>query len=164
MPTVAGVPTVLMSYVGEQLAAGWSVSVACPPDGWLAEAAANAGARLLSWPATRAPGPRVAGETYRLARLIASERPDIVHLHSSKAGLAGRLAIRGRYPTVFQPHAWSFLALEGASRLAAVRWEQFAARWTDAIVCVSKSERVVGAIHGVRASTCVIPNAVDFAK
>jgi glycosyltransferase involved in cell wall biosynthesis len=164
MPTVAGVPTVLLSLVEEQLAGGWSVSVACPPEGWLAAAAAKAGAHVLSWPATRAPGPRVVGETYRLARLIASERPNVVHLHSSKAGLAGRLAIRGRYPTVFQPHAWSFLALQGPPRLAAVRWEQFAARWTDAIVCVSNSERLVGAMNGVRAPTYVIANAVDCAK
>ena len=36
---------------------------------------------------------------------LRSVRPDVVHLHSSKAGLAGRLAIRGGVPTVFQPHA-----------------------------------------------------------
>src|SRR5690348_8518603 len=108
VPTVAGVPTVLLGYVKDQLARGYAVFVACPPDGWLAAAAAEAGATVLCWNAAREPGARVAGETFHLAQLIWSTRPHVVHLHSAKAGLAGRLAVRGRRPTVFQPHAWSF--------------------------------------------------------
>src|SRR5690348_4943758 len=123
VPTVAGVPTVLLGYVKDQLSKGYSVSVACPPDGWLATAAAEAGATVLVWNAARKPGAPVAGETLHLARLIGSARPQLVHLHSAKAGLAGRLAIRGRRPTVFQPHAWSFLAVEGRARVAAAAWE-----------------------------------------
>ena len=164
MPTVAGVPTVLLGYVKDQLAKGYSVSVACPPDGWLAMAAAEAGARVFSWRAARAPGPRVAGETLRLAHFIAAARPHLVHLHSAKAGLVGRLAVRGRRPTVFQPHAWSFLAVEGPARFAAVEWERFAVRWTDALVCVSNAEQHIGAMHGVHATTWVIPNGVDCAR
>jgi glycosyltransferase involved in cell wall biosynthesis len=164
VPTVAGVPTVLLGYVKDQLARGYSVSVACPPDGWLATAAAEAGARVFCWRATRAPGARVTAETLRLAHLIGSARPHLVHLHSAKAGLAGRLAVRGRRPTVFQPHAWSFLAVEGPARVAAVEWERFAVRWTDALICVSHAERDVGAMHGVHAATHVIPNGVDCAR
>ena len=163
VPTVAGVPTVLLGYVKDQLAKGYDVSVACPPDGWLAAAAAEAGATVLCWNAAREPGARVVGETFHLARLIGSVRPHVVHLHSAKAGLAGRLAVRGRRPTVFQPHAWSFLAVEGRTRVAAAQWERFAVRWTDAVVCVSKAERHVGAMYGVHAPTWVIPNGVDCA-
>jgi glycosyltransferase involved in cell wall biosynthesis len=161
MPTTAGVPTVLLGYVMDQLERGWSVSVACPSDGWLAAAAAEAGAQVLPWAATRAPGPGVARETARLAQLIGSQDPDLVHLHSAKAGVAGRLAVRGRRATVFQPHAWSFLAVDGAVRAATVRWERFAARWTDALVCVSEAEKQAGLDAGVRAWTRVIPNGVD---
>ena len=164
VPTVAGVPTVLLGYVKDQLAKGYSVSVACPPDGWLAAAVAEAGARVLCWNAAREPGAQVAGETFHLARLIRSARPHVVHLHSAKAGLAGRLVVRGRRPTVFQPHAWSFLAVDGRARVAALEWERFAVRWTDALVCVSNAERQVGAIHGVHAATWVIPNGVDCAS
>ena len=164
VPTVAGVPTVLLGYLKDQLARGYLVSVACPPDGWLATAAVEAGATVFCWRATRAPGPRVAGETLRLVRLIEATRPHVVHLHSAKAGLAGRLAIHGQRPTVFQPHAWSFLAVEGPARLAAVEWERFAVRWTDALVCVSNAERQIGVSHGVQAATWVIPNGVDCAS
>jgi glycosyltransferase involved in cell wall biosynthesis len=160
MPTVAGVPTILLGYVEDQLARGWSVSVACPPDGWLASAAGFAGAKVLDWPARRSPGPSTLAETRRLSRLIESEAPELVHLHSAKAGLAGRLALRRRVPTVFQPHAWPFLAVNGPLRVAALAWEQWAMRWTDALICVSEAERVTGVRYGVRGPTWVVPNGV----
>jgi hypothetical protein len=47
--------------------------------------------------------------------VVEEVRPDLVHAHSAKAGLAGRLAVRGRIPTVFQPHAWSFEAVGGVT-------------------------------------------------
>ena len=62
------------------------------------------------------------GRNGQLARIIRSADPDLVHLHSSKAGLAGRLALRGRLPTVFQPHSWSFEAVGGVVRRAAIVW------------------------------------------
>jgi glycosyltransferase involved in cell wall biosynthesis len=163
MPTVAGVPTILLGYVEDQLARGWSVSVACPPSGWLATAAGFAGAKVLEWPAQRSPGPATLAETRRLRRLIESEAPELVHLHGAKAGLAGRLALRRQVPTVFQPHAWPFLAVNGPIRLAAVAWERWAMRWTDTLICVSEDERDAGVRHGVRGPTCVVPNGVDRA-
>jgi glycosyltransferase involved in cell wall biosynthesis len=164
VPTVAGVATALLGYVTDQVERGWTVTVACPPDGWLAAATTSVGAQVLPWPATREPGPGIVQETVRLSRLVASANPDVVHLHSAKAGLAGRLALRGRRPTVFQPHAWSFLAATGVIRAASVRWERFAARWTDGLVCVSDGEKAAGLAHGVHARTWVIPNGVDCAE
>ncbi|MDQ1715439.1 MAG: hypothetical protein QOC60_1384, partial [Frankiaceae bacterium] len=72
MPTAAGVPAVVVGYVAAQVARGWSVSVACPEHGWLPTAATAAGAHVVPWAASRSPGPQVAGETARLARLIAA--------------------------------------------------------------------------------------------
>jgi glycosyltransferase involved in cell wall biosynthesis len=165
MPTAAGVPAVLVSYIQKQVAAGWVVYVACPATGRLPGAAADLGARVLRWQAVREPGPTVAAETLQVQRIVAATRPDVVHLHSAKAGLAGRLAIRRRYPTVFQPHAWSFQAASGVTSIAARHWEQLAIRWTDALVCVSAAERRVGTVNGIAgAPTWVIPNNVDYTK
>jgi glycosyltransferase involved in cell wall biosynthesis len=72
-----------------------------------------------------------------------------VHLHSAKAGLCGRLVLRGRYITVFQPHGWSFLAVGGLQHFLARVWEGFAARWTDALICVSEDERTIGQSAGI---------------
>lgn len=156
-PTSGGVAVVTAQLVADQVAAGYDVHLACPSDGGLA----SAGGTYHRWEATRSPGPSVAGETRRLAAVVRSVAPDLVHLHSSKAGLAGRLAIRGRVPTVFAPHAWSFLAARGPQRRAALAWERLAARWTDALVAVSDDELAVGRAHGIKGTAYVVPNGVD---
>src|SRR4029453_19589491 len=69
------------------------------------------------------PGLSRGSEMHRLAQIVRENRPNLVHLHSSKAGLAGRLALRGRLPTIFQPHGWSFEAVRGPVRTATVIWE-----------------------------------------
>lgn len=161
-PTTEGVAVMAAALVRDQVARGWDVAVACPPGGDLPGWALEAGARHLGWRATREPGLSVAGETRRLRHLVAQEGPALVHLHSSKAGLAGRLAVRGRRPTVFQPHAWSFLAVTGAQRRGATAWERFAVRWTDAVVAVSEAELEAGRSAGVRGLGVVIPNGIDL--
>jgi glycosyltransferase involved in cell wall biosynthesis len=118
----------------------------------------------IAWDAARSPGGSVAGETRRLARIIRNYEPDVVHLHSAKAGLCGRLVLRGRTPTVFQPHVWSFQAVTGALRAAAIGWERRAARWTQALVCVSEAERRLGESKSVDARYRVIPNGVDLMR
>lgn len=80
--------------------------------------------------------------------MIGRLRPDVLHAHSAKAGLAGRLAVRGGVPTVFQPHAWSFDAVGGATAALALRWERFGARWADRVLCVSEAERRAGEAEG----------------
>jgi glycosyltransferase involved in cell wall biosynthesis len=148
--------------VADQLARGWRVGVACPPDGPLRASVRGAGAEHHRWPAGRDPGPRAAVETIRLARILRASSPDLVHLHSSKAGLAGRLALRRRRATVFQPHAWSFLAVGGALRAGALAWERRAASWADAVVCVSEGERRIGDDAGLTAALRVVPNGINL--
>jgi hypothetical protein len=119
-PTTEGVARAVLGLLPRQLAHGYRVFVGCPAGGELAEMAGRAGAEHVVWEAVRDPLRSVA-DVIELSRIVDQVRPDIVHLHSSKAGLAGRLALRGRLPTVFQPNAWSFLALTGAARSAAGR-------------------------------------------
>ncbi|PYC65766.1 glycosyl transferase family 1 [Streptomyces tateyamensis] len=162
-PVDGGVARVVTDLVRGQRAAGHRVLVACPSGGRLAPAAKAAGAEHLDWPARRSPGPSVPAETARLRRLVRQAAPDLVHLHSAKAGLAGRLAVRGRVPTVFQPHAWSFAAATGALATASTRWERYAARWAAAVLCVSERERADGLAAGIEAAYTVVPNGVDLA-
>ncbi len=161
VPTTGGVATVATSYVRDQVERGWNVTVACPSDGHLGYAAREAGATVRWWRAS-GQGGSLAGEVVRLSRIVAETGPDVIHLHSGKAGLAGRLVVRDRIPTVFQPHAWSFLdALSGVQR-ASLRWERYAARWTTELVCVSTTERQLGESLGVHAPTTVLPNGIDL--
>ncbi|NEB12191.1 glycosyltransferase family 4 protein, partial [Streptomyces coelicoflavus] len=162
-PVDGGVARVVTDLTRAQLAAGMRVAVACP-DGNLADRLRSLGADVRNWPATRSPGPALVPEVRRLVRVLEDVRPDLVHAHSAKAGLAGRLAVRGRIPTVFQPHAWSFEAVGGAAGLLALGWERWAARWAARTVCVSEAERLRGVRAGLRGPWSVVPNGIDLTR
>ena len=161
-PVDGGVPRVVVDLLRGQAEDGHRVLLACPAEGPLAAAAAAVGATVLPWSAVRSPGPGLPGEVGALRRLIAGCAPDLVHLHSSKAGLAGRLALRGALPTVFQPHAWSFAAVTGPLALLSRGWERLAVRWTDRLLCVSEAERAEGVAAGLRGTWALAPNGVDL--
>ena len=161
-PTSAGVANVVASQIRDQVARGWDVHVASPTAGDLQAAVKQEGASHHRWEAVRAPGPSTATETLAISRIVSRVRPDILHLHSAKGGLAGRLAGRGRIPTIYMPHGWSFSAVTGRMRQATISWERQAARWTDLTVCVSRAELALGRYHkclGQR--SVVVPNGVD---
>ncbi|GAB7190009.1 glycosyltransferase [Kineococcus sp. NUM-3379] len=162
-PTTEGVARCVIDLVRDHVTRGWDVGVACPTGGDLATAALSAGAQVFPWAADRSPGPTVPGEARRLHHIVQRFDPLVVHLHSAKAGLVGRLAMRGHRPTVFQPHAWSFLAVTGPLRKATEYWERAALRWTDRVVCVSESERGQASGSGLRLDdrAVVVPNGVD---
>jgi glycosyltransferase involved in cell wall biosynthesis len=158
------VPRAAASLVADQVRRGFQVLVACPAASELGLLAEDAGAEPVRWEASRAPGPSVPRETRALASIVARTAPDLVHLHSAKAGLAGRAAVRGRRPTVFQPHAWSF-EVGGPQRLPALAWERFAARrWTDVVLCVSAAERRRAEEAGVRGRFVTVPNGIDLER
>ncbi|MEU9158321.1 glycosyltransferase [Streptomyces sp. NPDC048417] len=159
-PVEGGVARVVLDLTKAQLTAGLRVTVACP-GGELAEAARELGAEVRGWRADRSPGAGLRDEVRRLGRLLDEVRPELVHAHSAKAGLAGRLAVRGRVPTLFQPHAWSFEAVGGVTAALALRWERFGARWAHRVVCVSEAERATGVRAGIRARYAVVPNGID---
>jgi glycosyltransferase involved in cell wall biosynthesis len=162
-PVVDGV-AVVVADLAEYLAGhSMQVAVACPAHGYLPDRLRSSGIEHLDWEAGREPGRSTVGETRALARLIAGYKPDVVHLHSSKAGLAGRLAMRGRRPTVFSPHAWSFYHLSGAMRTVALTWERVGARWTDVVLCGSVEEAQVGEELGIHGRYEVIPNISGIA-
>ncbi|WP_428815088.1 glycosyltransferase [Streptomyces albus subsp. chlorinus] len=163
-PVEGGVARVVADLAAAQVRAGWSVVVACPAGGVLEREASAAGARTARWRAVREPGMRVAAEVYGVRRLMGEVRPDLVHAHSAKAGLAARLALRGRVPTVHQPHAWSFEAAAGRTARLARSWERYAARWADRVLCVSEAERETGTAAGVTARWAVVRNGVDLTR
>lgn len=163
-PVEGGVARVVTDLVAAQVAAGLRVTVVCPEGSTLTDSLRAPDCTVLRWDATRAPGPRLPGEVGRLARLVRDVRPDLVHAHSAKAGLAARLAVHGRLPTVFQPHAWSFEAADGVVARLALGWERFGARWATRVVCVSEAERRTGERYGITAAWRVVPNGVDTGR
>lgn len=58
-----------------------------------------------------------------IKRIIKEEKPDIVHLHSSKAGILGRIAISGRKVKMFyNPHGFAFLKKDDSKLKRIIYW------------------------------------------
>lgn len=161
-PADGGAAAYVAAAAADQRARGWRVAVAGPPA--LRETLARQDILLLPWQAGRTPGAATAAEVRRVRHLVRAFRPDLLHLHSAKAGLAGRLAVRGAVPTLFQPHGWSWLAAAGGSARAARVWERYGVRWTAATVCVGTGEARAGRREGVGGTFTVIRNGVDLAR
>jgi glycosyltransferase involved in cell wall biosynthesis len=100
-----------------------------------------------------------------LVRLCRRIRPDIVHAHSSKVGILGRLAaaFAGVPIRIFTVHGWAFAAYRGLPGRLYLWIERLVRRLTTSVVCVAHSERD----RGLAARTCdpsrtiVVHNAVD---
>jgi glycosyltransferase involved in cell wall biosynthesis len=162
-PSDGGVAFCAASLAQDQVARGWSVGVATP-DRARTKGVRESGAHHYVWNARRDPGVHVVAESRRLRSIVAAFDPDVVHLHSAKAGLCGRLVVRGRRPTIYQPNGWSFYAVDGAVRRVTVAWERFAARWSTCTVCVSHDERTAAERLGFRAAWSTIHNGVDIER
>jgi glycosyltransferase involved in cell wall biosynthesis len=85
------------------------------------------------------------------ARLIRSSGVELVHTHTSKAGVIGRLAARAAgVPSIFTAHTWCFA--EGTSwkwRLAGIPAERVAGWFSSAIINVSDANRELAQHHGI---------------
>jgi glycosyltransferase involved in cell wall biosynthesis len=79
----------------------------------------------------------------RIDRLLQARRPDLVHVHSAKAGALGRIAARRRgVPAVYSPHCFAFVGPVSAGRRAfATAVERRLGARTAAIVCACEAER-----------------------
>jgi glycosyltransferase involved in cell wall biosynthesis len=111
------------------------------PEGSLLDRARHSGVPLIVLPELiRSIRPATDLNCYRkLVRMLRELNPDIVHTHSSKAGILGRLAAsRLRVPVVHTIHGAAFHY--GQSPLAYrtyVGLEKLVARWTDRFISVA---------------------------
>jgi glycosyltransferase involved in cell wall biosynthesis len=100
-----------------------------------------------------------------LSRLLRNEHFDIIHTHSSKAGILGR--VLGRLTTsakiIHSPQGFYFLGSSGMGRRFYLSLERIAGRLTDQLVALSASERDVAIQYGIapQERVALIENGVD---
>jgi glycosyltransferase involved in cell wall biosynthesis len=139
------------------------------PEGSLIEEGRRRGAEIVVEPALRRalhPGADAVA-FLRLARRIRRGAFDVVHTHSSKAGILGRWAARwvGTPLVVHTVHGWSFHAHQPAwQRSLFVALERSAARCADRLVAVSERDVGKGLAAGIgsAAKYTVVRSAIDM--
>lgn len=99
-----------------------------------------------------------------LRRHTIALRPDIVHLHSSWAGVYGRVVRLPATRVVYQPHCFAF---EDTTRPVLHRAifssaERFLGRNTDVVATVSERERFLGHRMAPKARVVLVPNRSDL--
>ena len=119
--------------------------IATGEDGFLCEEAASLGVPVRRIPHLMQPiSPwndlRALGE---IIDTIRREAPDLVHAHTSKAGLLARLAARRTgTPAVFTAHTWSFAdGISTGRRWLTIPLERFAAGLGGKIISVSQANK-----------------------
>ncbi|KIS04342.1 glycosyltransferase family 4 protein [Paucilactobacillus wasatchensis] len=89
---------------------------------------------------------------FDLRKIIKKEEPDILHLHSSKAGTVGRLASIGlSVKTIFTVHGWAFTngISSNIKKKIYQLIEKIVSPLTDYFICVSKYDYDIGEQHGI---------------
>jgi len=147
--SVGGVRRVLEQLVATLVERGHAVTVAWSPGRGAeceeaAAAYARAGARLVSVPMPRSPVPwRDVACTVALWRHMQHESYDLVHCHSTKAGVLGRLAARwAQVPVcIYSPHSFAFFgARQPLAAFCGRSVERAMLRFTDVLLAVSAFE------------------------
>lgn len=172
--TIGGTRRHLRDVSALQAADGFDVTVVASAErepafrADLAELSAR-GVRVRELPMVRAISPwRDARHVRALAALLRELAPDVVHTHSSKAGVLGRVASlwTGRGKRVHTPHTFAFLfqgMFSPRKRAFFREVERRLARRTHAIVAVSASEAETIRASGIvpPARLHVVPNGID---
>lgn len=126
-------------------AQGWEVELAGPPEAVVYPALERCGLRIhrLPWERRYARPERDARAGTMLARLLHRGRFDIVHAHSSKAGVIARVAAMvARVPAIYSPHGLAFSGpVSRARRLATLQTERAMGSITARLLCVCEHER-----------------------
>lgn len=175
--TTAGVGRHVLDLCVHMRRAGLEVTVACPSrregarrDVGFVDRVQATGAAVVVLPLRRSISPYADVRAFQeLMWRIGRGDLEVVHTHSSKAGVLGRLAARraGCPAVVYTPNAFAFLG----ARRPWTRWfYEGVERWlgrcaTDALICVGRSELELAQAHSIGPSErlVLIENTVDAA-
>jgi hypothetical protein len=87
---------------------------------------------------------------------------DVVALHGGRAGVLGRLLLRGARPTVLVPRPGTWCAGRGPGAALAAAWERRAAGWTSAVLLTEPEEAAAGVRRRVWAPPFVVGGSLDL--
>ena len=133
-----------VSHLLNDLSDQFDFALICGDEGFLTDHARALGIRTVVEPTiTRSIRPhRDAIALVRLIGILRKLQPSLIHCHTAKAGLLGRIAGRIlKIPVVYTPHGWAFSQRSGtATRLVARTVERQLASLQECTIVVSQAE------------------------
>lgn len=107
--------------------------------------------------------------TIKVRKLLKQIKPDILYLHSSKAGAYGRIAmfLNRKTKILYNAHGWYFNAnIGGKKKKAIILIEKMLAIRANKIINISKSEYDSAVKYKIapEKKMCIIENCIDFKK
>lgn len=142
---IGGAQTHLMEVVHYMHRAGHDVSVITGTTGWLTNELAAIGVDYEIFPdLVREINPTKDIKTINyICHILEVKQPDIIHCHSSKAGIVGRIAgAIKNIPAVFTAHGWAFTSgVSLAKRIIYAAIEHMMLGITKRVICVSEFDR-----------------------
>lgn len=80
--------------------------------------------------------------TCHVRKIVNQIKPDVIHLHSSKAGVIGRMFVGGKYKKFYTPHGYSFLMEDVSSKKKKIYYaiEKLAGRSSCTTIACGKGE------------------------
>ncbi len=102
-----------------------------------------------------------------IKKVIKEENPDIVHLHSSKAGVLGRIAVSGKKVKMFyNPHGFSFLKRDDSKLKRNIYWliEKITAMFNPECTIIGCSNGEYLEAKKLNKNAICINNGIDIEK
>lgn len=168
LPLITGVQTVTLEELKRLDRARFDPHIICQKPGPLSEAAEREGIQCLFVPELRRSiSPRQDWRAlWRLRALFREQAFDIVHTHSSKTGVLGRVAARlaGVPAVVHTVHGYAFpAARNGFEKALYLSMEWAGARCCDAMIVLKEHDRQIGRryLHVPTRKLHLLVNGID---
>lgn len=126
---------------------GHQILVMAGGNGWLKEECGKIGVQyqINEYFSNSANPLRICKAIKEIKKCANEFQPDIVHCHSSAAAFLGRLAVKGKYKTIYTAHGWGFnLGMNSVLRYSVLLAEKMVAGYTDKYICVSEFVKKLG--------------------
>lgn len=142
---IGGAQTHLMEVVHYMHHAGHDVSVVTGTIGWLTNelSAIDIDYEILPDLVREINLPKDIKTINSICHILEDKQPDIIHCHSSKAGIVGRIAgAIKNIPAVFTAHGWAFTSgVSPVKRIIYAAIEHMMLGITKKVICVSEFDR-----------------------
>jgi hypothetical protein len=103
------------------------------------------------------------GSLGSLAGQVRRPGTQVVVLHGRRAGVAGRLLLRGSRATVLRPRPGTWCSGHGPLAAAFRTWERWAAGWTSAVLLSDPAEAATGVAAHVWVPPFVVGDSLELA-